>query len=237
VIKNFIFDIDGTLLDSNDFHALAWVQAFDAYGKNVSFKSVRRCMGEGAGQLLPEFLGQKEIKEIGKDLDKLSGEIFKRKYLAKVRPFPQVRTLFKRIRQSGGRIALASSSDAKEVRKYEKIANIQDLVEHSTSADDADKSKPSPDVFHAALKLLGRPKHDSVLVVGDSPFDALAAKKAKLAAVGVLCGGFSKQILKANGCRVVFRDPWDLLKNMESVLSLDSKANGVISVKRGAIGS
>jgi HAD superfamily hydrolase (TIGR01549 family) len=222
MIKHFIFDIDGTLLDSNDFHAQAWVQAFDAYGIKIPFKSVRRFMGKGADQLLPEFLSRIEIKEIGKDLDKLSGEIFKRKYLAKVRPFPQVRALFKRIRQSGGRIALASSSDAEEVKKYEQIANIQDLVEHSTSADDADKSKPAPDVFHAALKLLGHPKHDTVLVIGDSPFDALAAKKAKLLAVGVLCGGFTKRILKANGCLEVFEDPRDLLKSIESLLNLDS---------------
>ena len=100
MIKNFIFDIDGILLDSNDFHAQAWVQAFDAYGKKISFKRVRSYMGEGADQLLPEFL-KKEIKEIGEDLSKLSGEIFKRKYFSKVHPFPKVRALFKKIRQAG----------------------------------------------------------------------------------------------------------------------------------------
>lgn len=177
-------------------------------------------MGEGADQLLPGFLNKKELKEIGKDLDKLSGEIFKRKYLAKVRPFPKVRDLFKKIRQSGARIALASSGDASEVKKYEKIARVQDLVEHSTSADDADKSKPSPDIFHAALKLLGHPKHNSVLVIGDSPFDAIAARKAKIPALGVLCGGFTKKMLKARGCRTVYEDPSDLLKNLEVVLNI-----------------
>ena len=218
MILNFIFDIDGTLLDSNDFHALAWVQAFDAYGKNISFKSVRRCMGKGADHLLPEFLSKRKLKEIGKDLDKLSGKIFKHKYLAKVRPFPRVRPLFKRIRQYGGRIALASSSDADEVKKYAKIARVEDLVEHSTSADDADRSKPSPDIFNAALRLLNHPRHDSVLVIGDSPYDAKAATKAKIAAVGVLCGGFSRNSLKTNGCFAVYKDPADLLKNFEFIL-------------------
>jgi len=219
MIKNFIFDIDGTLLDSNDFHAQAWVETFAAYGKRISFNSVRPRMGEGADQLLPEFLDKKEIKEIGKDLSKLSGEIFKRNYFAKVRPFPKVRALFKKIRQSGARIALASSADAGEVKKYEKIARIQDLVEQSTSADDANKSKPSPDIFQAALKLLGHPRHDSVLVIGDSPFDAMAAKKANIPVIGVLCGGFSKKILKANGCRAVYQDPADLLKNVDVILN------------------
>jgi len=219
MIKYIIFDIDGTLLDSNDFHARAWLEAFAAYGKRISFKKLRLCMGEGSDQLLPEFLSKKEIKEIGKDLDQLSGKIFKHKYLAKVRPFPKVRELFKIIRQNGARIALASSGDAGEVKKYEKIARIQDLVEHSTSADDADKSKPCPDIFHAALKLLGRPKHDSVLVIGDSPFDAMAARKAKLPVVGVLCGGFSKKMLKAYGCCAVYKNPADLLRNIEGILN------------------
>ena len=218
MIKNFIFDIDGTLLDSNDLHAQAWIDAFDAYGKSISFQRVRRCMGKGADHLLPEFLDKQEIKEIGKDLSKLSGEIFKRKYFSKVRPFPKVRMLFKKIRRSGARIALASSASAEEVEKHKKLAHIQDLVEKSTSADDANRTKPSPDIFHAALKLLGRPRPDSVLIIGDSPFDAVAAKKAKLRAIGVLCGGFSSRTLIASGFKVVYQDPADLLKNFETIL-------------------
>jgi HAD superfamily hydrolase (TIGR01509 family) len=222
MIRNFIFDIDGTLLDSNDFHAQAWVDAFDAYGKKISFGRIRRCMGKGADHLLPEFLDRKEIKAIGGDLNKLSGVIFKHKYFAKVRPFPEVRALFKKIRRHGARIALASSASAEEIEKHKKIARIGDLVEKSTSADDANKTKPSPDIFHAALKLLGHPSPGSVLVIGDSPYDAMAAKKAKIKCVGVLCGGFSKQGLKAKGCCAVYHDPADLLKNLDEILELNS---------------
>ncbi len=214
MIKNFIFDIDGTLIDSNDFHTQAWVEAFAAYDKKVSFKRIRPHMGKGADHLLPEFLDRKEIKNFGKDLAELRGEIFKRKYLGKVRPFPKVRLLFKRIQASGGRIALASSAGAEEVKKYEKIARVADLVGKSTSADDSNKSKPSPDIFHAALKLLGNPRRDSVLVIGDSPYDALAAKKAKLRSIGVRCGGFSSKVLKANGCSDVYDDPSAILNNL-----------------------
>ena len=106
------------------------------------------------------------------------------------------------------------------MKKYEKIAHIQDLVARSTSADNARKSKPSPAIFRAALKLLGNPQRASVLVIGDSPFDAAAAKKAKILSIGVLCGGFSRKILKTNGCCAVYKYPADLLKNMDALLNL-----------------
>jgi len=218
MIKNFIFDIDGTLIDSNDFHARAWEEAFAAYGKKISFKRIRPHMGKGADQLMPEFLDRKEIKKFGRDLAGLRGEIFKRKYLGKVRPFPKVRLLFKRIKAGGGRFALASSADAEEVKKYEKIARVADLVEKSKSADDSKRSKPSPDIFHAALKLLGNPRHDSVLVIGDSPYDAIAAKKARLRCIGVRCGGFSARKLKASGCSAVYDDPSAILKKLDSIV-------------------
>jgi phosphoglycolate phosphatase-like HAD superfamily hydrolase len=220
MIKNFIFDVDGTLLDSNDLHAQAWSEAFAAFGKKISLARIRLCMGKGKDQLLPEFLDKKEIDKIGEALGTLSGEIFKQKYFPKVRPFPHVRALFREIRQCGARIALASSGEKDEVTKYEKIARIEDLVEKSTSSDDADESKPEPDIFRAALRILGHPTRKSVLVIGDSPFDAIAAKRAKLRTVGVLCGGFSKQSLLTNGCHLVYKDPEDLLKNLEALLKL-----------------
>lgn len=95
-------------------------------------------------------------------------------------------------------------------------------------ADDAEKSKPEPDIFHSAMRLLGNPAHDAVLVVGDTPYDARAATKAKLPIIGVLCGGFSREVLKASGCKVIYEDPADLLKNLERVLK-DSKNNRCIA--------
>jgi HAD superfamily hydrolase (TIGR01549 family) len=218
MIKAFIFDIDGTLIDSNDFHARAWEKAFAANGKAVAFQNIRSHMGKGLDQLLPEFLNADEIERLGKAISDLRGEIFKREYLPQVRPFPKVRELFKRIREKGARIALASSAKKQEVEDYKIIAQIDDLVEKSTSSEDADKSKPQPDVFHAAMAQLGNPERESVLVVGDTPYDSLAAVKARLPVIGVLCGGFSEKVLRSNGCRAVYRDPADLLEHLEHIL-------------------
>jgi HAD superfamily hydrolase (TIGR01549 family) len=218
MIKAFIFDIDGTLIDSNDFHARAWERAFAASGKAVAFQDIRPHMGKGSDQLLPEFLRADEIERLGKTISELRGNIFKREYLPQVRPFPKVRELFRRIRETGARIALASSAKEEEVESYKKIAQIDDLVEKSTSSDDAKESKPEPDVFHAAMAQLGNPERDSVLVVGDTPYDAAAAVKAKLPVIGVLCGGFPEKALRANGYCAVYRDPADLLEHLEDIL-------------------
>jgi len=220
MIKAFIFDIDGTLIDSNDFHAEAWQKAFEKYGKKIPFDKIRPQIGKGADTLLPEFLTEQEIKEFGDETADLRGEIFKREYLSRVKPFPKVRELFQRIKADGKRIALASSSNEDEVEAYKKIANIEDLVEKSTSADDAEKSKPEPDIFEAALELLGNPAPETVLVVGDTPYDAEAATKAKLKIVGVLCGGFSEKDLREKDCLEVYQDPSDLLQNYEKVIFL-----------------
>src|SRR3978361_593942 len=145
--KFFIFDIDGTLVDSNDFHALAWQQAFLEKGKEVSLKEIRAQIGKGADQLLPMFLNKEELKKFSKELSEIQVAIFKQKYFIQVRPFAKVRELFKAIRGEGGAIALASSSDKKNVEQYEILAEISDLVEKSASADDAEKTKPAPDIF------------------------------------------------------------------------------------------
>jgi HAD superfamily hydrolase (TIGR01509 family) len=128
-----------------------------------------------------------------------------------VRAFPAVRALFARIKQDGKKIALASSAKEEELKIYKEIAHITDLVEEETSADDADKSKPHPDIFEAALAHLGDPLRERVFVVGDTPYDAEAAGKVGLRTVGVLCGSFSEQDLRAAGCTAIFRDPADLL--------------------------
>ncbi|MGI9035550.1 MAG: HAD family hydrolase [Pyrinomonadaceae bacterium] len=216
--KAFIFDVDGTLIDSNDFHALAWQKAFAEYGKKIPLDKIRSQIGKGADTLLPVFLSEKEIAEFGKQLAERRGEVFKDEYLNRVKPFPKVRELFQKIKADDIKIALASSSKKTEVKQYEKIANIADLVEKETSADDADESKPAPDIFESALKLLGNPKLSEVIVVGDTPYDAEAATKAGIKIIGVLCGGFPKEELEKAGCVAIYENPTDLLKNYEKII-------------------
>ena len=220
MIEAFIFDVDGTLIDSNDFHAKAWQKAFAKKGYDISFDKIRAQIGKGADTLLPEFLSEKEVEKYEKELGDLRGEIFKKEYFDKVKPFPKVRELFERIKADGIKIALASSANEDEVEAYKKIANIEDLVEKTTSSDDAETSKPEPDIFQAALKLLGNPKLENVLVVGDTPYDAEAAGKANLKIIGVLCGGFAKEDLQKAGCAAIYESPADLLENYEKLLSI-----------------
>jgi HAD superfamily hydrolase (TIGR01549 family) len=211
MLSAVIFDIDGTLVDSVDLHAEAWRRAFRQFGKDVSFDVVRRQIGKGGDQLLPVFLSQQELERFGKELDHYRGELFKSEYLPCVRAFPQVRQLFQRIHRNGKRIALASSAKGDELATYKKIAGIADLVDGETSSDDAEKSKPCPDIFYAALSTLGDLAPQNALTVGDTPYDAQAAGKAGVRTIGLRCGGWSAEDLRAAGCIAIYRDAADLL--------------------------
>lgn len=221
MVEAIIFDIDGTLLDSVDLHAQAWQEAFRRYGREIPFETIRSQIGKGGDQLMPVFLSEEELKKFGKELEEFRGQLFKKEYLPKVKPFPGVRELFQTVKRKGQKIALASSARGDELKDFERIANIEDLVEVETSSADAKRSKPHPDIFEAALDRLGdRVKRENVVVVGDSPHDAEAAKKAALRTVGVRCGGFPEGDLRAAGCIAIYEGPEDLLRHYdESPLS------------------
>ena len=215
MIKAVVFDVDGTLVDSVDLHARAWQEAFEHFGKKIPFEKVRYQIGKGGDQLMPVFFTKEELDEFGEEMEEYRGDLFKREYLPRVKAFPDVRELFERIRRAGQRIALASSAKEEELDVYKKIARIEDLVEEQTSADDAEKSKPHPDIFEAALAQLGDVKPSEVIVVGDTPYDAEAAGKAGLATVGFLSGGFPEEDLRAAGCVRIYRDASDLLAHYD----------------------
>jgi HAD superfamily hydrolase (TIGR01549 family) len=216
MIKAVIFDIDGTLIDSVDLHARAWQEAFRHFGRDIPYEQVRHQIGKGGDQLMPVFFSKQELEKFGKELEQYRGELFKREYLPQVRAFPKVRALFERIKQDGKRIALASSAKEEELKVYKEIVNINDLVEEQASADDAEKSKPHPDIFEAALAQLGDVKPAEAIVVGDTPYDAEAAGKANLRTIGVLCGGFPEAELRAAGCIAIYQDPDDLLAHYDA---------------------
>ena len=211
-----IFDVDGTLVDSVDLHAEAWRVAFLRFGKKISFEEVRRQIGKGADQLMPVFLSRDELAKFGDELNQSRSELFKREFLPRIKAFPGVRHLFQRIRHDHKRIALASSAKGDELTTYKAIACIDDLVEAETSSDDADKSKPYPDIFQAALAQLGDISADEVVVVGDTGYDAEAARQANLRTIGVMSGGWSETDLIHAGCIAVYRDAADLLARYDT---------------------
>ncbi|MEL6063770.1 MULTISPECIES: HAD family hydrolase [unclassified Methylobacterium] len=214
-MRAVIFDIDGTLIDSVDLHARAWVEAFAHFGIQTDQSAVRSQIGKGGDELMPVFLTRERIERDGAALEAFRSDLFKRKYLPEVRPFPGVRPLFERIRADGLTIALASSGKRSEVERYTDILKIGDLVDVATSSDDADRSKPHPDIFKAALAKLDSKPSDTVHAVGDTPYDAEAAGKAGVPTLGLLCGGFPEADLSAAGCVAIFRDPQDLLDGFD----------------------
>jgi HAD superfamily hydrolase (TIGR01509 family) len=211
MIRAAIFDLDGTLVDSNELHVRAWQETFRHFGKEIPIERLREQIGKGGDQYLPEFLTELEIREFGEQADEYRGQIFKKKYLPEVRPFPKVRELFERVRQEGKKIALASSGKETEVRHYEKLAGIEGLADSMVTADQVVHSKPKSDVFVAALHALGQLPPDEAIAIGDTPYDIQAAKKIGLPIIGLLCGGFSEDVLQAEGASAIFRDPADLL--------------------------
>ncbi|MEZ5786215.1 MAG: HAD family hydrolase [Xanthobacteraceae bacterium] len=216
MIKAVIFDVDGTLIDSVDLHAEAWVEAFAHFGIKTDGAEVRRHIGEGADRLMPAFVPNDMLKTRGEEIDAFRSGLFKKKYLRQVRPFPGVRALFERVRSAGQTIILGSSCKADELESYKKIAGIADMVDGATTSDDADRSKPSPDIFEAALEILAPISAGETIVVGDTPYDAKAARRAGIATIGLLCGGWSELELRDAGCIAVYRDPKDLLENYDS---------------------
>ncbi|MDQ6626403.1 MAG: HAD family hydrolase [Verrucomicrobiota bacterium] len=214
MIRGVIFDLDGTLVDSNDLHTEAWQETFRHFGQEFSYDKLRHQIGKGGDQYLPMFLDPVEMKRIGPEVEKYRSDLFKSKYLSRVRPFPKVRELFEKLRLHGKKIALASSGSAAEVDHYVKLAEIGALIDAQTAKDNVRNSKPAPDVFLAALNQLDLPAQEAI-VVGDTPYDVDAAKKTQLLTIGLLCGGFAEDELRASGAVAIYRDVADLLASYQ----------------------
>ncbi|MET3973055.1 MULTISPECIES: HAD family hydrolase [Bradyrhizobium] len=224
--KAAIFDLDGTLLDSVDIHALAWHEAMVKFGHYVSFEQARSQIGKGGDKLVPMFLTPDEQRDHGKDLEEWRGNRFKTEYLPLVRPFSAVPDLLRRVRDAGLRIAVASSAKKDGLDTYLDIARIIDLVEVATSSDDVEESKPAPDVFEIVLKKLAIDGPDAV-AIGDTPYDAIAAGKAKVATIGVLCGGFTESSLRQAGCIEVYPGPATLFARFQESLCSRGRPTGM----------
>jgi HAD superfamily hydrolase (TIGR01549 family) len=215
MLKAVIFDVDGTLVDSVDLHAQAWQEAFKQYGYDIPYEPIRHQIGKGSDQLIPVFISQEDYEKVGEKIAECRKEIYQKQLLPQVRPFEKVRELFERLKADGKKISLASSARNKTVETYKKLLQIEDLIDSATSTDDAEKSKPEPDIFQAALDKIEGVTASEVIVVGDTPYDAQAANKINLHTIGVLCGGFSEAELREAGCIAIYANPADLLAHYE----------------------
>ena len=203
-----IFDVDGTLVDSNDAHAAAWRDVLRDFGVERPFDEIRRLIGMGGDKLLPALTGISADSDEGKRITERRGQRFRDAYVAGLRPFPGVRALLARIAGDGFRLGIASSAKQDELDRLLRIAGVEDLIERRTSSDDVDASKPDPDALHAALAKLRLPASAAVMV-GDTPYDVEAAARAGVPAIALRCGGWADADLA--GARAIYDDAADLL--------------------------
>jgi phosphoglycolate phosphatase-like HAD superfamily hydrolase len=207
-----LFDIDGTLVDSNDAHAHAWVQAFAEAGVRVAFDKVRCAIGMGGDKLMPFVAGIEEDTSVGKRISERRGEIFKSEYLPHLQPFAGAGALVHRLTTFGLKAVAASSAKRDELESLLKIADAASLLGDATSSDDADESKPDPDIVHAALKKAAVSASQAVMI-GDTPYDVEAAARAGVAAIALRCGGWKDEAL--SGAIAIYDGPWDLLARLD----------------------
>jgi HAD superfamily hydrolase (TIGR01509 family) len=207
-----ILDVDGTLVDSNDAHARAWLDAFGESGVTVPFDRVRRAIGMGGDKLLLEVAGIPEDSERGTRISHRRAELFETRYLAGIRPFPRVRALIERFLADGFTLAVASSAKAHELHPLLERAGVADLVRLRTSSDDAEESKPDPDIVQAAIAQ-AHADRARTLMLGDTPYDLAAAHAAGIRIVALECGGWSR--VELSSAEAVYRDPADLLEGYD----------------------
>ena len=210
-----LFDVDGTLVDTNDLHVAAWREAFAHFGHDISAEAIRSQVGKGGDNLIPTLLPELD-HEKGEEIDRWRAELFKRDYLPRAVPFPGVRALFERLVADGARIVLASSSSRPEVDFHLNLIGCSDLVSAVTTRDDVESSKPCPDIFAAALAKVAPLRPDQAIVVGDTPWDVKAASQAGLRTIGFLSGGFAERELREAGVACVYDGPRDLLARYNS---------------------
>jgi HAD superfamily hydrolase (TIGR01509 family) len=220
MIEAAIFDIDGTLIDSVEGHAQAWEAAFKEFGFDVALAAVRRQIGKGADQLLPALLKPDQVARAGEAIDSRQGELFKARHLASVQPFPGVRELFERLRDDGVKRVLGSSGKPEDVEQAEAIADITGLVDAVATSQDVNRSKPSPDIVQVALKAVAPAAAARCVFIGDTPWDAEAARGAGVIALGLSNPVFSDIELVAAGCRWVFKSIPDLIRRYDDVVGL-----------------
>lgn len=215
VIKAVLFDIDGTLVDSNDYHVEAWQAVFDQTDATFDDRAVHDKIGKGTDILVPTLLpdtDEAEQERMGEE----HGRIFKSKYLDKVTPFTAARDLLVKVKDSGRQVVLASSASAEELEHYVKLLDAGEIVSLSTSSDDVERTKPAPDIFATALKKLPSLDPSEVIVVGDTPYDVEAAARCGIAAVGVRSGKFNDQALRVAGAVALYDDVAALLADFDA---------------------
>jgi HAD superfamily hydrolase (TIGR01509 family) len=212
-VKAVLFDVDGTLVDSNDAHAAAWVKAFAEHGVTVDAAEVRRCIGMGGDKLMPDVSGLSEDSPEGVAIAERRGEIFMTEFVPALKPFKHADELVAAIKALGLTAVAASSAKKNELQALLELSDTTSLMDDSTSSDDAEQSKPAPDIIEAALNRAQAAPGDAVMI-GDTPYDIEAARRAGVRTIAFRSGGWSDAELE--GAIEIYDGPWELLQKLSS---------------------
>lgn len=207
-----LFDVDGSLVDSNYSHVYAWLRAFDAEGLPVTAWQIHRCIGMDGSTLVRTLSGDApdEVQERLSD----GHSRYYRESTSLLAPLPGARALLRRVAGLGLQVVLATSAPDDELEILRKVLDCDDVISEMTSSRDVDTAKPEPGIVQVALDRAGVDA-DHAVFVGDAVWDAHAASGAGLACIGLLSGGIAREELQAAGASPVFADPQDLLDHLD----------------------
>jgi HAD superfamily hydrolase (TIGR01509 family) len=220
---NAILDVDGTLVDTNYHHALAWHRALHSHGHRIQMWKVHRHIGMGGDQILDALIGEEAAAAQGDAIRAAEAEAYG-ELIGEVEPMEGARELIEKLKAEGSTVILASSAKEEEVDHYLDLLAVRDLVDDWTTSADVENTKPDPDLVHAALERAGS---DSLsLMVGDSVWDVKAARAAGLPTLAVLTGGFSEAELREAGAAEVVESIAELRVDHASLTAVSERFNG-----------
>ena len=224
-----LLDVDGTLLDSNDAHASAWVDVLREEGIEVEQARVRRMIGMGGDKVLPELTGIEKESPRGERISERRSAIFRERYLPTLGPFPGARALLERLRAEGWTLTIATSAAEDELQGLLERAGVADLVRRRTTSDDAENSKPDPDIVEAALERAGATAAEAIML-GDPPYDVEAALRAGVRVIALRSGGWDDASLR--GAIAIYDDTADLLTRFDRSPYAAADRSGAQGVQR-----
>jgi HAD superfamily hydrolase (TIGR01509 family) len=208
-----LLDLDGTLVDSNYQHALAWYRAFRGAGIVLPVWKLHRAVGMGGDQLVKAMTSEELDAQLGEELRIAEKALF-RQMIWECEPLPGARELLAELRRRGHKVVLASSANEQDLGHFLDKLDARDVADGWTTADDVARSKPEPDVIHAAIEKAGVAAKDAVMI-GDSRWDVEAAKAAKVPTIAVLTGGWAREELLDAGAAMVFESLEELRERLD----------------------
>ena len=207
-----ILDVDGTLVDTNYHHAIAWFRAFRRFDVTEQIWRIHRHIGMGGDQLVAAVAGDDVEKRCGDGIREVESELYQ-ELIGEVRPMEGSRELIVDLGERGNTVVLASSAKEEEIEHYLDLLDAREIVDAWTTSADVEQTKPKPDLVHAALEKVDG-QSDDALMIGDTVWDVEAAARAGVETLGVLTGGFSEQELRDAGARDVYTSVEELRQSL-----------------------